>query len=277
MIKSCSEATYSVRHYLIMRSLFCFSLALTHILYGEFFLSMIETKVHAYQSFLPSFFPSLALLSYGLFIVSTIFVALNVKVRFFLILGVLTYLIYIKSPMDWLRWHDQNIPFWALLFFVLDSENHRLAWTYAPSSSERTSSFVPGLTYLSLSLMFMAAGINKLVESGLSWMDGRTLQYILVEYHLFKGADLGLWLVPHLKILSLASVALIAFQLFFPLSFFLKKLRPFFLTIVFVFFLMVFITTKINFFKYFWMVFLLYLPYDLGLRRGQGRSLDPTT
>lgn len=272
MIKLLSTEIYSARHYLLMRSLFCLSLALTHLIYGQFFLDRIATKTYLYQSLLPDNYEFWAWVAYGVFLTSMLFAALNIKTKYFLVLGLLSYLAYIKAPMDWLRWHDQNIPFWALLLFTLESENHNLSWS---STVEKISTFVPGLTYLSLSLMFMATGINKLIESGWSWVDGRSLQYILVEYHLFKNAELGLWLVPHIGLLSVASLMLLIFQLVFPISFVFKKLRPFFLISIVVFFAVVYITTEINFYKYFWMIFLLFIPYDYGLRRSLRKSFEP--
>ena len=81
------------------------------------------------------------------------------------------------------------------------------------------------LVYVELAAFYAAAGIAKLRHAGPAWADGYTLQYHLLA----KGEPAGLWLAEHLPLCTVLSVLVLGFELAFPLSVILRRLRPTFL------------------------------------------------
>ena len=81
------------------------------------------------------------------------------------------------------------------------------------------------LVYVELAAFYAAAGIAKLRHAGPAWADGYTLQYHLLA----KGEPAGVWLAEHLPLCTVLSILVLGFELAFPLSVVLRRLRPIFL------------------------------------------------
>jgi hypothetical protein len=79
--------------------------------------------------------------------------------------------------------------------------------------------------YVELAAFYATAGIAKLRSAGPAWADGYTLQYHLLA----KQQPAGLWLAEHVELCALLSTLVLTFELTFPLSVVLRRLRPAFL------------------------------------------------
>ena len=103
---------------------------------------------------------------------------------------------------------------------------------YLYSLGEKKSAFARWpllLIQILFALVYLDAGLSKMEEAGLDWMNGYTLQYYLAQDAMRWGSDLGLWLSQHhtlVKIMSWGSAL-------FELTFFLVLFFPW-LAIVYV-------------------------------------------
>jgi hypothetical protein len=80
------------------------------------------------------------------------------------------------------------------------------------------------LILVEIAAFYAQAGYAKLRAGGLAWADGYTLQYYLLE----KGTPVGMWLAEHLWACAALSMAVLVFELGFPLAVVLRRLRPWF-------------------------------------------------
>lgn len=71
-----------------------------------------------------------------------------------------------------------------------------------------------------LVLIYLSAGISKLLHGGLDWLNGHTMAYFLSEDGIqwYDGRGIGMWLTQYPSILSLLSVVTLAFELTFVLA-----------------------------------------------------------
>jgi len=90
-----------------------------------------------------------------------------------------------------------------------------------PSRTSAMAGWPLDLLFVELAAFYFFAGVSKLRDAGLAWMDGYTLQYHL----LFKGTAAGAWLAGHLGLCALLSVLVMAFELGTPLGM-VRRLRP---------------------------------------------------
>jgi hypothetical protein len=77
------------------------------------------------------------------------------------------------------------------------------------------------LSFVALAAYYAKAGVAKLVDGGLGWADGSTLQFHLVT----NGSGPAMWLAGHLALCRLLSTAVLVFELGAPLGI-LRPLRP---------------------------------------------------
>lgn len=95
------------------------------------------------------------------------------------------------------------------------------------------------LVQLLLGLAYLSAAVAKLVVGGLPWMNGYTLQTVMLRTyanyeirdpnHLEFGKALCAWLMKQYELLVLLSVATIVWEALFIVAVFSKRLRPWFL------------------------------------------------
>lgn len=71
-----------------------------------------------------------------------------------------------------------------------------------------------------LVLIYLSAGISKLINGGLDWLNGHTLAYYISQDGIewFGGTGPGMWLTQYPSILSLLSVGTLVFELTFVLA-----------------------------------------------------------
>jgi uncharacterized membrane protein YphA (DoxX/SURF4 family) len=66
-----------------------------------------------------------------------------------------------------------------------------------------------------LVLMYLSAGISKLVNGGPRWLNGYTLAFYIGDNALERGSALGVWLAQHLLLLQIMSFGAVALELGF--------------------------------------------------------------
>lgn len=71
-------------------------------------------------------------------------------------------------------------------------------------------------------LIYLDAGLSKMEEAGLDWVNGYTLQYYLARDAMRWGSDLGLWLSQHHTLVEILSWGAVLFEL----TFFLVLIFP---------------------------------------------------
>jgi predicted DCC family thiol-disulfide oxidoreductase YuxK len=77
-----------------------------------------------------------------------------------------------------------------------------------------------------LVMVYLSAGLSKLVKGGLDWFNGYTLVYYFAEDGLRWGSPFGLGLARHPQIASVLSVGAVAFELTFVLAVLVRGLAP---------------------------------------------------
>lgn len=96
---------------------------------------------------------------------------------------------------------------------------------YLYSLGEEKSAFARWpllLIQVLFALVYLDAGLSKMEEAGLDWMNGYTLQYYLAQDAMRWGSDLGLWLSHHHILAEIMSWGVVIFEL----TFFLVVIFP---------------------------------------------------
>jgi hypothetical protein len=90
------------------------------------------------------------------------------------------------------------------------------------------------LTHVLLALTYFSTGVSKLIEGGLEWMNGYTLQSYTFQDAVNRKLQLGLWLAQHHELAIALSIFTILFETFFFVSLLVPRIAPlFFVTGVF--------------------------------------------
>ena len=159
----------------------------------------------------------------------------------------------------------------------LDSLVARIRASLAGRSPERPTeapyaALALRLTMITGALGYFFAGASKLVIAGVGWMNGYTLQGIMLEYR----SDWSEPLSDDLLLLQLMSVGLILVQGSFPIALFWKASRWFYVPMGVVFHLMAMKTMATGPFLTLWFTLAAFLPLeripdvlDAGLSRGR--------
>ena len=84
------------------------------------------------------------------------------------------------------------------------------------------------LVRLSLSLVYLSAGVEKLLASGVRWADGRNLQAYLLEHYLYTERPQALWLARRARLCRWLSTGVLIWELSFWLIMFFPALIPFY-------------------------------------------------
>ena len=122
-------------------------------------------------------------------------------------------------------------------------------------------------------LTYFAAGVEKLVNGGLAWLQGTTLAYYFAVDALHRGHPLGVWLAGRADWLPPVALASLLFELTFPLAVLVRGLAVGFVAFGFSFHLGVYIIHGPPFFEHMalFVVFLGALREDLTRLRGAVR------
>lgn len=144
---------------------------------------------------------------------------------------------YVQSEIyNQVQYHDQQATFFVLSSLTL--------FYLRPKLFEKIN--LRELALLFLSLQFFGAAVSKLSDSGLAWLDGHTLQFILVEYHILFESSIALTIAKNLNLCKLLSVSAVLFQLTIPLCLFFKGLQKIYVFLTVSFIMMVYLMMRIE-------------------------------
>lgn len=263
----------------LFRLFFCSGLALFH---GRDFVAYQEivAQWHPYFTWPYRSWPQLAHIYLrcssilgGLFILFLVGAALGIRTRTSLALSTVLYFLYQAPIQTYLFYHDQLTLFWmlAVLCFApeIDYWSVDRGWKAGPKVVSGWSDFLYRVLFVA---MFFGAGWSKLQDAGLRWMDGQTLQYWLVRYHLWWKADWGLPLANSLGLCLVASTLVFCFELASPLILFKPRLFPYFVGGTLVFVTGVYLLIRVSFFNWFVLAYLAFIPWSRWLKP----KLEPT-
>jgi hypothetical protein len=110
---------------------------------------------------------------------------------------------------------------YALVFLALAPCRCALLRGRAPRSRSPDARWPIELCFVALSSFYWKAGVAKLLDGGLAWADGSTLQFHLVA----SGLAPAMWLAEHPGLCRVASVLVLTFELGAPLGV-VRALRP---------------------------------------------------
>jgi hypothetical protein len=85
------------------------------------------------------------------------------------------------------------------------------------------------VTQIVIALAYLCAGLCKLHEGGLAWLNGYTLQTYLFHDALHWNRPLGLWVARQHELCVLLSIGAVALEVFFFVAVVWRRAAPFFL------------------------------------------------
>jgi predicted DCC family thiol-disulfide oxidoreductase YuxK len=111
------------------------------------------------------------------------------------------------------------------------------------------------------SLIYFSAAMEKLLASGIDWMNGYTLQYFLVRDGLRWNTELGVWLGQHHTIVMLLSIFTIVWEGIFFLVLIFPRMAYVFVPLGLAFHTGIYLTMRAPFFQ--WLsVYTVFFPWD---------------
>ena len=127
---------------------------------------------------------------------------------------------------------------------------HRALTAGAPNTSE-FALWPLRLVQWFLCLIYLSAGISKLVNGGPAWLDASTMQYYLIGDGILRHANLGLFAASHPSILPILATFAIAFELSFVLVMFIPVLAWVYIPLGVLMHTGIFAMQHIRFFQFF--------------------------
>ncbi len=122
-----------------------------------------------------------------------------------------------------------------------------------------------------MALVYLSATISKLVNGGLAWLNGHTLQYYMLRDAERWGVELGIWLGQHHTVLLLLSWFTILFEGTFFLALFSSRLRRIYIPLGVALHTGIYLTMAAPFFQYF-ALYTVFVPWARLLQSFQRRS-----
>lgn len=141
---------------------------------------------------------------------------------------------------------------------------------WGPDAPTDTATWALRLMQCLLGLAYFSAGSAKLLDGGLYWMNGATLQQIVLTDYIRFGMPAGLWLVQSFWLCVAGAVVTIAVETFFFVAVFVKRARKYLLAAGVVLHLGIYFTMAAPFFT--WMVLYVVFVDFGGLRRRAERA-----
>lgn len=115
------------------------------------------------------------------------------------------------------------------------------------------------------SLVYFSAAMEKLLYSGLDWMNGYTLQYFLVRDGLRWDSSLGIWLGQHHFLVLVLSIFTIVWEAIFFLVLIIPSLAYVFVPLGIAFHTGIYLTMRAPFFQWY-SVYTVFFPWDRMVR-----------
>lgn len=254
----------------LFRFLFCIFILSAHLEDFYWYLSLYKSEY-----FIPLF--SEALLSLGEqvtiahisgigLIIFLLLSAFGVYARTSLALSCLFYLMFYKPLIDILAWHDAQPAFFVLAILCMaPAISYVTVFTYKNALRRMsTVSWPTDSIILILALAYLSAGLSKLQMGGLAWADGSPIRELFFDFYVFYGREISLvFLQPQYELLlAVAAVSVLVFQNTFWTILFFPVLRPFYIVGGLLFHALIRITTGINFFPYFVILYFVFLKVE---------------
>lgn len=101
------------------------------------------------------------------------------------------------------------------------------AGAWGPGARMDTATWALRLVQCLLGLAYFSAGSAKLLDGGLAWMNGATLQQMVLTDYVRFGMPAGLWLVQHFWLCVAAAMVTIVVEVFFFVAVFVKGARKY--------------------------------------------------
>ena len=137
---------------------------------------------------------------------------------------------------------------------------------WGPDAKMDTATWALRLVQCLLGLAYLSAGSGKLLYGGLAWMNGATMQTIVLTDYVRFGMPAGLWLVESFWLAVAGSVATILVEVFFFLAVFVPPTRKYILMAGIGLHVGIYVTMAAPFFT--WMaMYVVFVDFE-GLRRG---------
>ncbi len=131
----------------------------------------------------------------------------------------------------------------------LDAVRRRRGSTQGTGTSE-LAMWPLKFAHVLMSLTYFSTGASKLIEGGLTWMNGYTLQRYTFNDAINRGFPVGIWLGQQHELAILLSVFTILFELFFFLSLFLPRWAPLFFASAIMFHVGLYVASGHDFFQH---------------------------
>lgn len=194
---------------------------------------------------------SLALLeSCLLFVILNIHRPLNIA---------LTLIFYINlfGPTNYkLQPFDDNILIPNILVLFFASLTHSNFFFITPKVAKK-------IIILNISLVYFSAFLSKIIRSGMPWLFGETLQYYLFERYFQTQDTLTLIIAQNTSFCFVISLLVIIFEATFSLTIIgHQKLTAMYIFFAFFMHLGILFTMDINFFRFFFISYLIFIPYS---------------
>ena len=139
---------------------------------------------------------------------------------------------------------------------------------WGPDARTDTATWALRLMQCLLGLAYFSAGSAKLLDGGLYWMNGATLQQIVLTDYIRFGMPAGLWLIQSFWLCVAGAVMTIAVETFFFVAVFVKRARKYLLAAGVVLHLGIYFTMAAPFFT--WMVlYVVFLDFEALRRRAE--------
>ena len=191
-----------------------------------------------------------------IFIGATLMAAFGCSARFFLMVSIIAFLISGGIILGTLDLHISVLHRPLRALNLVTPTLILLAVTSAEIAN-RPLQKIGGLTgdawtlpiiKFTLGLFYFGNGFFKL-KLGASWLDGSTLQALLLRAWLIRGSTAPLWLAEHLVFCQALSVFTVIFEILAPVLLLFRKGERWFVFLALSFHLGVFIFLKISFFR----------------------------
>jgi hypothetical protein len=182
---------------------------------------------------------------------SLILAGLGWRPRWMLFVALLSHL-NIYAPMNYeFRPYDDNIVFFNLLVMAI----------FPYSKSSTSPSWIFEFIKINLALSYFSAFISKMLNSGLEWAHGYTLQSYLFERYFMTGNKLALFVAQHYALCTVLSVFTLLAEATFWTVLIPGRLAVITAWIGFLLHVGVFMLMTINF-KVFALSYLVFVPYE---------------
>ena len=141
---------------------------------------------------------------------------------------------------------------------------------WGPDARTDTATWAPRLIQCLLGVAYFSAGSGKLLDGGLYWMNGETLQQIVLTDYVRFGMPAGLWLVQSFWLCVAGAVMTIVVETFFFVAVFVTRARKYVLAAGAALHLGIYFTMAAPFFT--WMVlYVVFVDFE-ALRRWADRK-----